>query len=197
MGTRTSAVPSIPVAGPGILRRRQFVMHWADPFRMGAGSLIAVLLIVVVMNAIAWHSGIEQLRLARVSAPELVPAIAAHEAERRVWGLVLSLGVLFLFAVLRVLEVHRTQGAAFRIVQDLERLGRGDLSTEVRLRDKDDLRQVAEAVNHAVAGLRARQRERVDALEDMAVEAESLGRAGARMRARVQALLARDEAGLP
>lgn len=56
----------------------------------------------------------------------------------------------------QILRSHHVAGPALRLRRILQRLGDGDLSVHMRLREGDDLQEVAEALGSAGAGLRAK-----------------------------------------
>ena len=49
---------------------------------------------------------------------------------------------------------HRVAGPVFVLMRNLERLGEGDLSTEMRLRQQDHLKEIADSFNRNVGSLR-------------------------------------------
>jgi len=49
---------------------------------------------------------------------------------------------------------HRVAGPVFVLLRNLERLGEGDLSTEMRLRQQDHLKEIADSFNRNVGSLR-------------------------------------------
>lgn len=75
----------------------------------------------------------------------LLPVVFAGSAASLVVGVVLS---LFL--------PQKIAGPIYRIEQGLKEIGNGDLTTTVKLRDDDTLKDLAENVNQATAALRSK-----------------------------------------
>ena len=74
----------------------------------------------------------------------LLPVVIAGSAVSLVVGVVLS---LFL--------PQKIAGPIYRIEQGLEEIGKGDLTTQITLRDDDTLKDLAENVNQMTAALRS------------------------------------------
>jgi methyl-accepting chemotaxis protein len=51
---------------------------------------------------------------------------------------------------------HKIAGPLFRFEQELKEIAEGDLTTSIRLREKDQISDVAEGLNRTVAALRAK-----------------------------------------
>ncbi len=66
---------------------------------------------------------------------------------------------------------HRVSGPVFVLMRNLERVGEGDLTTEMRLRHQDHLQEISASFNANIASLR----ERVDAVR---LTAEAINTAG-------------------
>ena len=76
-------------------------------------------------------------------------------SETLFWDLALLLLLLLLLAVYRgVLRSHRIAGPAYRFRQVCGQLARGDFSQDFRLRRKDRLKDVAQALQEMTVGLR-------------------------------------------
>ncbi len=84
----------------------------------------------------------------------------AHVKIRRVSDLLLpvviagSAASLIVGVLLSVFLPQKIAGPIYRIEQGLEKIGNGDLTATVNLRDEDTLKDLADNVNHATASLR-------------------------------------------
>jgi methyl-accepting chemotaxis protein len=63
---------------------------------------------------------------------------------------------------------HRIAGPVFVFTREIERLGRGDLSARVVLREKDNFRPEAKQINDSITALR----DRIEALKDLSEQLE-------------------------
>lgn len=95
------------------------------------------------------------IKIRRVS-DLLLPVIAAGSAVSLISGMLLA---LFL--------PQKIAGPLFRIEQDLERLGEGDLTVQVTLRDGDTLKDFATIINMNIDDLRLRVKEVKTGLADL------------------------------
>jgi methyl-accepting chemotaxis protein len=70
-------------------------------------------------------------------------------------GLLVS-GVIMISVtfVLGVFLTHRIAGAIYRMQKDTVTVGKGDLSTHIRLREKDELHDVADDINDMISKMR-------------------------------------------
>lgn len=73
-----------------------------------------------------------------------------------------------------IVKTHRTEGAAFNIRRQLHRIGNGNLNVELRLRKYDNLREIIEPFNRAVAFIRRALMEDVETIEDIAQDVQQL-----------------------
>ena len=62
---------------------------------------------------------------------------------------------------------HRVSGPMFVLMRNLERMGDGDLTTEMRLRHQDHLKEISDSFNTNVAALR-------DQIQDVKLTAEAI-----------------------
>jgi len=67
---------------------------------------------------------------------------------------------------------HRVSGPIFVLMRNLERIGDGDLTTEMRLRQQDHLQEISAAFNRNVAALR-------DQLQDVKLTAAAINSSSA------------------
>lgn len=85
--------------------------------------------------------------------------------------IVIALGIVLAMIVLHLFYSHRVAGPAFRIGKEASKISEGNLSGNIRFRQKDNLTDMADTLNDVAT----RYRSRVDALKDQlsVIEAES------------------------
>jgi HAMP domain-containing protein len=81
-------------------------------------------------------------------------------------GSIFVICVTIFLGCLLLLLSHRIAGPAYRIRKCMSRLSKGDYSFDVRLRKRDYLKEVADAMNELIASLRER-RVRLDAVRTL------------------------------
>lgn len=94
--------------------------------------------------------------LSYYSSVDSVPVGSLGSDGFRLWTffallIVVNMAVVMILALL---FSHRVAGPAYQIVRALESIAKGDLTTIVRLRKKDHLKAIGEAVNAAVVSWR-------------------------------------------
>lgn len=100
----------------------------------------------------------------------------AHIAIRRVsdllWPVIAAGSMVSLLSgmLLAVFLPQKIAGPIYRIEKELEGLGRGDLTVEIRLRPGDPFQDLAGSINQAIEGLRVRVRK----IQDICNELEKL-----------------------
>jgi methyl-accepting chemotaxis protein len=75
-----------------------------------------------------------------------------------VTNLVVLLGLLFVTAVVTLYVSHKIGGPLYRLNKSLESIGRGDLASHLRLRQHDQLTELASGLNQMIQGLNDRVR---------------------------------------
>ncbi|SHI53767.1 HAMP domain-containing protein [Malonomonas rubra DSM 5091] len=119
-----------------------------------------------VLLAVAISSVVAAIILYFYARQEVVDSFfTAHVKIRRVSDLLLpvvfagSVVSLVVGVVLSLFLPQKIAGPIYRIEQSLEKIGDGDLTTNIKLRDKDRLKDLAENVNKATFSLRVQVHE--------------------------------------
>ena len=105
----------------------------------------------------------------------------AHIAIRCVsdllWPVIAAGSVVSLLSgmLLAVFLPQKIAGPIYRIEKELERLGQGDLTVEIRLRPKDPFQDLVGGINQSIASLRSRVR----IIQDICNELEKAEEGGA------------------
>lgn len=107
--------------------------------------------------------------------PNLAPIMAATDRSGGFVVASLSVFLLFLVVVRTIVLTHRTSGASFNIKRCLGRVADGDFTTTLKLRPKDNLKELQEPFNQMVESLRNRVSEDQKQLNDLASKIEGLG----------------------
>ncbi|MEW5807507.1 MAG: hypothetical protein AB1756_09215 [Acidobacteriota bacterium] len=107
------------------------------------------------------------------------------------WLIMANIAGIAIVATFLIFLTHKIAGASYRIKKDLEVIKKGNLSKKIKLRKKDQLHDVAEAVNHAFEEIRERMEKVAASVIDMEMKINStlyyLGDGNDRERAREEA----------
>lgn len=128
-------------------RRRTLMVNPAAQRRFVLSlSLPTLLVLLAVWTWVFW------VQSHAYAEPESLPSFLPL-------GIALFVGILAFEAtiVVQALRVsHRVEGAAYRLVKDMQRIREGDLDFTVRLRRRDHLQEVAAELNRLMEWLRTR-----------------------------------------
>jgi len=136
----------------GRLRRRTYLVDKQSQYRM-AGEFAVVMLVGSLLSLVNVY--IINL-LSNYSSIGINPIDLLWGVRFSLWAcvallIVVSMAIVF---VLSVLLSHRVAGPADKIVKSLESIGEGNLTMHIRLRKKDHLKEIAQALNGTVTNWR-------------------------------------------
>lgn len=148
--------------------RRHFLIAPAEQLRTSLMTTLVVAGLLLMLNVAL----LQTTRITTAAITDDTPALAPSlvRADRTRAAVTLGCSVVFLlgFGALRILETHRTYGAAYNLRNRLEEIASGRYRSRVRLRKHDRLKDVAQAVNAVALSLEERERRRVEKLESLA-----------------------------
>jgi len=153
---------------PMMGKRRRFMIHRNSQIRMALMVTAAAAVVVTLLN-IALHVARSQATAVVLNdSPLLLPILAEQNRFEFILGLSAS-GIFLagLFAV-TVLETHKTAGAAFRIVLEMERVRDGQYGSRLELRKGDNLREIEATFNDMSQTLADRGAVDIQELEHLA-----------------------------
>ena len=160
----------LPILG----RRRRFLLKPRSQIRLSVVTAGIVLIALVVFNLSLYSATMKTAALLLASAPEMAGMVKAQDRVE-VYVLILASSFFVIGAlILAIVETHRTVGAAFNIERKLGEMARGDYSVRVKLRKRDQLRELEAGVNKLGEELCRRTREEAEILEQLGREAESI-----------------------
>jgi methyl-accepting chemotaxis protein len=156
-------------------RRRQYLIDRKGQLLATAkvGGVVFVLLALVNLVFYLW-SDIET-RAIVASNPELAGEMADIDLRTTLVLAAVSFVVLVVVVIRAIMLTHRTAGAAFNLQRCLDRVASGDYSTVLRVRRKDNLRQLQDPFNRMMKSLRVRAADDQSALLSLAERVEELG----------------------
>jgi methyl-accepting chemotaxis protein len=155
--------------------RRQYLIDRKGQLLATAkiAGVVAILLVLVNLVLYLWNDIETQTIVA--SDPQIAEEMAEIDLRTTLVFAILSFVVLVFVVIRSIMLTHRTAGAAFNLHRCLKRVAAGDFSTELRVRRKDNLRELQEPFNLMTASLRRRATEDHTVLLSLAGKIEELG----------------------
>jgi methyl-accepting chemotaxis protein len=156
----------------GLLRqlrqRRRFLVNRRQQLRASLLTTTTALALVALLDASIYSARTRSVDAMLARTPELAPWL--RDQARLEFGLVLAASAVFVLAVflVTILETHKTAGAAYNLIRQIERVRDGEYATRLVLRKDDNLRDVEAAFNEMTRALRARARTDADAVQHVA-----------------------------
>lgn len=136
-------------------------------------GLVAFLLLLINIGL----AGVNTSSTRKIIAanPDLAPIVEATDRSGSYVMASISVFLLLLVVMRTIVATHRTSGASFNIKRCLGRVAEGDLTTVLKLRPKDNLRELEEPFNEMVENLRSRASEEHELLTELSSKIESYG----------------------
>jgi hypothetical protein len=158
-------------------RRRKYLIDRRSQLLATAkiAGLVAVLLVLLNLVYALWSS-IETREIV-LSNPQLTEKMEAIDRRGALALAAVSISVFVVVVVRSIMLTHRTAGAAFNLCRCLDHVASGRYETMLRLRKKDNLRNVEGPFNAMVQSLRNRAADDRDSLTVLAAQIETLGHA--------------------
>lgn len=127
-------------------QRKQLIVNRTLQLREAAGSAAMVIISVNLLLIIGsiW--------------PELIRVSVNLPASGYLLVGLAEIALLAIVVVVSIRQSHRIAGPVYGIARDVRRMGEGDLTVQVRLRDHDEFREEADAINEAMHSIRVRVR---------------------------------------
>lgn len=184
----SSATPRLEDTRTTRVIRRQYLLDPKRQLRTTAltTSLVAVLLVIVNLGFTLLRSS--QTSFLASAAPQLAPVLEKQDSMSSLTMIVISVVLVIAVAAATVLQTHRTAGAVYAVNQRLERVKAGDLQVRLKLRERDNLRDLEGPFNDMVTALRNRTVADAESLDRLAERAGRLGPDGEDLAAALRAL---------
>jgi methyl-accepting chemotaxis protein len=159
-------------------RRRQYLIDPKGQLLATAKVAGVVFFLLALVNLVYYLWTDIETRAIVASNPQLAAEMAAIDLRSTLVFAIVSFVVLVFVVMRAIMLTHRTAGAAFNLERCLGRVASGDYGTELRVRRKDNLRQLQEPFNRMMESLRDRAADDQAALLSLAEKIGELGHAG-------------------
>lgn len=130
-------------------RKRYFLSRSIQP-RLLLGFAFLVLILVVIAGGLFYLLANRELSFEYYKAHSTLRYVMQNLLP---WLLLVNLAGILVTLFLAVFYTHRIAGPAYRIQQDLRKIGQGNLTTRVRTRRKDQLKGLESETNRVAQEL--------------------------------------------
>jgi len=158
-------------------RRKQYLIDPRGQLLATAKVAGVVFILLALVNLVYYLWSDIETRAIVASNPQLAAEMAEIDLRTTLVFATISMVVLVFVVIRAIMLTHRTAGAAFNIGRCLGRVASGDYGTELRVRRKDNLRQLQEPFDRMMESLRERAADDQAALLSLAEKIEELGHA--------------------
>jgi len=158
-------------------RRKQYLIDPRGQLLATAKVAGVVFILLALVNLVYYLWSDIETRAIVASNPQLAAEMAEIDLRTTLVFATISMVVLVFVVIRAIMLTHRTAGAAFNIERCLGRVASGDYGTELRVRRKDNLRQLQEPFDRMMESLRERAADDQAALLSLAEKIEELGHA--------------------
>lgn len=150
------------------IRRRTYVLDRGRQFRTAfLTSGLAALLLLIVNTAFTILRDSQTIAIS-AAAPQLGSTLSQQDSRLSTILILVSIVFVIGVFVITIAETHRTAGAVHATYRALEGVSDGDYLTPLRLRPKDNLRDLREPFNEMISTLRKQALADADALDLLA-----------------------------
>lgn len=131
-------------------RRKKYFLSRSIQPRLLLGFAVLVLILVVIAGGLFYVLANRELSAEYYKAHSTLKHVMQNLLP---WLLLVNLAGILVVLFLAIFYTHRIAGPAYRIQQDLRKIGQGSLTTRVRTRRKDQLKGLESEVNRVVQEL--------------------------------------------
>jgi len=156
-------------------RRRKFLVDRRNQLIPTLKVAGLVLVLLLLLNLFVALLGSLENRTIVASAPQLRDTLHQTEVKSMIILGVASLLFLATVVIRSIMLTHRTAGAAYKLNQSLTKVTAGQYDTTLKLRLKDNLRDLERPFDEMTRSLRRRAQRDAEDLARIADEVDALG----------------------
>lgn len=124
-------------------RRKYFLSKSAQP-KLLLGVTILVLILVIIAGGLFYILANKELSAEYYKAHSTLKYVMQNLLP---WLLLVNLLAILVVLFLAIFFTHRIAGPTYRMQQDLRKIGQGILTTRVKTREKDQLKELESEIN--------------------------------------------------
>jgi len=161
-----------------IRRRKQYFIKPGFQSRLTAIFILIVIIVANIVGALVYGFSVEKLESNLVEEAKL-PVDSKQLGQALLPGVIIAeLISIFVVAFICIFVTHTIAGPVYRMEKVVRNIGEGDLTHFIKLRPKDELKDLADAMNEMTMGLRSKVisfKENVAQIRDGISTAKSTG----------------------
>ncbi len=137
-----------------IRRRKQYFIKPGFQSRLTAIFILIVIIVANIVGALVYGFSVEKLESNLVEEAKL-PVDSKQLGQALLPGVIIAeLISIFVVAFICIFVTHTIAGPVYRMEKVVRNIGEGDLTHFIKLRPKDELKDLADAMNEMTMGLR-------------------------------------------
>lgn len=137
-----------------IRRRKKYFIKPGFQSRLTAIFILIVIIVANIVGALVYGFSVEKLESNLVEEAKL-PVDSKQLGQALLPGVIIAeLISIFVVAFICIFVTHTIAGPVYRMEKVVRNIGEGDLTHFIKLRPKDELKDLADAVNEMTMGLR-------------------------------------------
>jgi len=161
-----------------IRRRKKYFIKPGFQSRLTAIFILIVIIVANIVGALVYGFSVEKLESNLVEEAKL-PVDSKQLGQALLPGVIIAeLISIFVVAFICIFVTHTIAGPVYRMEKVVRNIGEGDLTHFIKLRPKDELKDLADAMNEMTMGLRNKIisfKENVASIRDGVTLAKSTG----------------------
>ncbi len=132
-------------------QRKKYFVKEGNQWGLLAGAVTLIFILAIVASGLFYIIANRNLENATYRAH----FTALHNTMQLLlpWLILVNLIGLIIVVILAIFYTHKIAGPTFHIMNDLKKLGEGDLTTRTNLRKNDRLQELAKSLNNAIEGI--------------------------------------------
>ncbi len=137
-----------------IRRRKKYFIKPGFQSRLTAIFILIVIIVANIVGALVYGFSVEKLESNLVEEAKL-PVDSKQLGQALLPGVIIAeLISIFVVAFICIFVTHTIAGPVYRMEKVVRNIGEGDLTHFIKLRPKDELKDLADAMNEMTMGLR-------------------------------------------
>lgn len=161
-----------------IRRRKKYFIKPGFQSRLTAIFILIVIIVANIVGALVYGFSVEKLESNLVEEAKL-PVDSKQLGQALLPGVIIAeLISIFVVAFICIFVTHTIAGPVYRMEKVVRNIGEGDLTHFIKLRPKDELKDLADSMNEMTMGLRNKVisfRENVAQIQDGITLAKTTG----------------------